>query len=67
MNIVIKKKRAFKGLYLPENKITAKKPIEMLPVPDKVVIPLQQNIGAPCEFIVETMFRHQFMLLSPAK
>ena len=53
MNIVIKKKRAFKGLSLPENKITAKKPIEILPVPDKVVIPLQQNIGAPCEFIVE--------------
>jgi len=53
MNIAIKKKRAFKGLSLPENKITAKKPIEVLPVPDKVVIPLQQNIGAPCEFIVE--------------
>ncbi|MDD5621960.1 MAG: electron transport complex subunit RsxC [Actinomycetota bacterium] len=53
MNIEIKKKRAFKGLSLPENKITAKKPIEVLPVPDKVVIPLQQNIGAPCEFIVE--------------
>jgi electron transport complex protein RnfC len=53
MNIVIKKKRAFKGLSLPENKITAKKPIEILPVPDKVVIPLQQNIGAPCQFIVE--------------
>lgn len=53
MNIVIKKKRAFKGLSLPENKITAKNPIEILPVPDKVVIPLQQNIGAPCKFIVE--------------
>lgn len=53
MNIVLKKKRTFKGLSLPENKITAKKLIEILPVPEKVVIPLQQNIGAPCEFIVK--------------
>src|SRR3990170_1269978 len=52
MNIAIKKKRAFKGLSLPENKITAKKPIEILPVPDKVVIPLQQSLGAPCQFKV---------------
>src|SRR4030066_1817295 len=53
MNILIKKKRAFKGVSLPENKITAGKPIEILPVPDKVVVPLQQSLGAPCQFIVE--------------
>ncbi|HEY4695959.1 MAG TPA: electron transport complex subunit RsxC, partial [Candidatus Hydromicrobium sp.] len=53
MNIIIKKKRTFKGLSLPENKITAKKPVEILPVPEKVIIPLQQNIGAPCEFMVK--------------
>ncbi len=52
MGIVVKKKSAFKGLHLPENKITAKKPTEILPVPEKVIIPLQQSIGAPCEFIV---------------
>jgi electron transport complex protein RnfC len=53
MNIVIKKKSAFKGLSLPENKITAKKPVEILPVPEKVILPLQQSIGAPCEFMVK--------------
>ncbi len=53
MNIVIRKKRAFKGLSLPESKITAKKPIEILPLPEKVVLPLQQSLGAPCEFTVE--------------
>ena len=53
MGIVVKKKSAFKGLLLPENKITAKKTTEILPVPEKVTIPLQQSIGAPCEFIVK--------------
>lgn len=52
MDIVIKKKSAFKGLSLPENKVTAKKFIEVLSPPEKVILPLQQNIGAPCEFIV---------------
>ncbi|MFZ3386028.1 MAG: electron transport complex subunit RsxC [Candidatus Hydromicrobium sp.] len=52
MGIIVKKKSAFKGLLLPENKITAKKPTEILPVPEKVILPLQQSIGAPCEFIV---------------
>ncbi|MEA2015739.1 MAG: electron transport complex subunit RsxC [Actinomycetota bacterium] len=53
MKIVFKKKRSFRGLPLPENKITAEKSIENLPVPEKVVIPLQQNIGASCEFMVK--------------
>jgi Na+-translocating ferredoxin:NAD+ oxidoreductase subunit C len=52
MNIILRKKSAFKGLSLAENKITAEKPIEVLPAPEKVVIPIQQSIGAPCEFIV---------------
>ena len=53
MGIIVKKKSAFKGLHLPENKITAKKPAEILPVPEKVILPLQQSIGAQCEFIVK--------------
>jgi electron transport complex protein RnfC len=52
MEIVIKKKSAFKGLSLPENKVTAKKFIEAPPLPEKVIIPLQQSIGATCELIV---------------
>ncbi|MCK5566683.1 MAG: electron transport complex subunit RsxC [Actinomycetia bacterium] len=53
MGILLKKKSKFRGLHLPENKITAKKPIEVLPVPEKVILPLVQNIGAPCTFLVE--------------
>lgn len=53
MEIVIKKKSVFRGLSLQENKITAKKSIETLPTPEKVILPLQQSIGAPCEFIVK--------------
>ncbi len=53
MGIVIKKKSVFRGLSLEENKITAKKPIETLPIPEKVILPLQQSLGAPCEFIVK--------------
>ncbi len=49
MEVVIKKKSVFRGLSLPENKITAKVPIEELPVPEKVILPIHQSIGAPCE------------------
>jgi len=53
MGILIRKKSKSRGLHLPENKITDYKPIEVLPVPGEVIIPLIQNIGAPCNFIVE--------------
>jgi Na+-translocating ferredoxin:NAD+ oxidoreductase subunit C len=53
MGILIRKKSKSRGLHLPENKITDYKPIEMLPVPEEVIIPLIQNIGAPCSFTVE--------------
>jgi len=36
-----------------ESKFTAKSPVESLPLPEKVIIPLQQNIGAPCEAVVK--------------
>jgi len=35
------------GVHPPENKLTAGIPIEYLPVPQGVVIPLSQHIGAP--------------------
>jgi len=53
MGILIKKKSKFRGLDLPENKFTENKPIEEIPIPEKVIIPLIQNIGAPCSFIIE--------------
>jgi len=53
MGILIKKKSKFRGLHLPENKITEKKSIETLPIPENIILPLIQNIGAPCNFIIE--------------
>ena len=35
-----------------EYKLTAQSPIEVLPTPDKVIIPLSQHIGAPCKALV---------------
>ncbi len=50
---IIRKKGIFAGVKLPENKITEEEPVKRLPLPQKVIIPIQQNIGAPCQFIVK--------------
>jgi len=38
---------------LPESKLTAGSSIEPIPLPEKVIIPLHQNIGAPCNALVK--------------
>ena len=40
------------GIHPPENKISAGKKIENLPLPSIVVIPVSQHIGAPAKVIV---------------
>ncbi len=35
------------GVHPPENKLSAGKPVEVLPLPEMVTIPLSQHIGAP--------------------
>lgn len=48
--------RTFKrgGVHPPEHKnLTEKKPIEVLPLPKRVVIPVHQNLGAPATPVVE--------------
>lgn len=47
--------RTFKGgIHPPHGKhFTERKPIEAARVPSKVVIPLQQHIGAPCDPLVQ--------------
>lgn len=41
------------GIHPPDNKtLSADSPIEVIPPPGKVVLPLLQNIGLPCEPIV---------------
>ena len=51
----LKLKRSFKGGVHPnENKqYTESKPTEELPLPEKVIIPLQQHLGRPSKAIVE--------------
>lgn len=40
------------GVHPPENKITANRPIEVLPIPEMVTIPLSQHLGVPAVPIV---------------
>ena len=41
------------GVKVDHHKNTAHKKVERLPIPEKVVIPMQQHIGAPCEPVVK--------------
>ena len=40
------------GVHPPENKLTADIPIEYLPVPESVIIPVSQHIGSPANPLV---------------
>lgn len=40
------------GVHPPENKLTADKPIEIMPLPSYVTIPLSQHIGTPATPVV---------------
>lgn len=41
------------GVHPPENKISANKAIEILPLPKQVMIPVSQHIGAPAKIAVK--------------
>ena len=41
------------GIHPPENKLTADKPIVVLPLPPQVTVPVSQHIGAPATPMVE--------------
>jgi electron transport complex protein RnfC len=41
------------GIHPPKSKFTALDPIKTMPVPQLMVIPLQQHIGAPCQPLVK--------------
>jgi len=53
LGIRLRKKSTPYGVKVPERKLTEKSPIEPAPLPEQVVIPLQQNIGAPCQALVK--------------
>lgn len=40
------------GVHPPENKLTANCPLQYLPLPQSVVIPVSQHIGAPANIVV---------------
>jgi len=41
------------GVHPPENKISANSPIEVLPLPKTVTIPISQHIGVPSQVLVQ--------------
>jgi electron transport complex protein RnfC len=41
------------GVHPKQYKLTASKPIERAKLPEKVIIPLKQHVGAPCEPLVK--------------
>ena len=43
---------AMGGVHPPENKISAQEPIQTLPLPKEVAIPLSQHLGAPAKAMV---------------
>ena len=55
MNIRLKTRSSRIGVVLPHShhKLTAAKPIEKLPLPEEVIIPLSQHIGAPARATVK--------------
>ena len=53
MKIRLKKKSMKRGVPLRKNKISAPSPIETAPLPDMVILPLQQGVAAPSEAIVK--------------
>ncbi len=40
------------GVHPPENKLTANSPIQILPLPQSVTVPVSQHIGAPANIII---------------
>ncbi len=44
---------ALGGIHPKENKLSANVPIEVLPIPKQVIVPLGQNLGAPSQPVIK--------------
>ena len=53
MGIRLKMRGIRYGVHLPEHSPTFRSPIEPAPLPEKVIIPLYQNDGVPCNALVK--------------
>jgi electron transport complex protein RnfC len=42
-----------RGIHIPHNKATAEQETTYMPLPSKVVLPMQQHVGAPCTPLVK--------------
>ena len=63
--------QTFKGGIHPDDKkdLTSHKPIELLPAPEKVILPMSMHIGAPCQpqvAVGDHVFMGQVIASSPA-
>ena len=82
LSIPLKPFRTFGGAKVPHRKHTGSSPSEVIPTPEKVRIPMQMHIGAPCKPLVKVvnkylsvkksaiamlLFPHQFMQPFPEK
>ena len=45
-------KKALSGIHVKHNKNTAASTVHIMPTPDKVVIPMAQHMGPPCDVMV---------------
>jgi len=52
VSIRLEKRSLRYGVELPQNKLVAQSPIELAPLPEVVTIPLEENIGAASEILV---------------
>lgn len=53
LKVRLKKRGTPYGVDVPHCKHTAQNSIEQAPLPEAVIIPLHQNIGAPCQAVVK--------------
>ena len=47
--------KSLNGIFVKHHKNTENSATEMMPIPDKVVIPMSQHIGKPCDVAVKLM------------
>ena len=42
-----------KGVHIPHNKANAEQETTVMPLPSKIILPMQQHVGAPCQPMVK--------------
>ena len=50
--VAMSMKKALSGIHVKHNKNTAASTVHIMPTPDKVVIPMAQHMGPPCDVMV---------------